>query len=169
MIRKNLSVFILTMMLANSVFANAEPPQNATVKKNVINPIKKIIVYGDVDVILLSGIEKDVTVNGNNKVVEKVKLVYQHENLEVVAPLFLNNNNRPVVRIPANNLTQLEINGNGRIYSETLLNNTVLNVYINGLCDVHLRSHGKINVYASPEFELKFKRNETGKFQNSIK
>ncbi len=92
---------MLTTVLANPVLANTEPHHSnqTPVKKVKSNFIKKIVIHGDVDVILISGEATGVTIDGNKKVVEKVKLVYQHDNLEILAPHYLHSENNPVIRI----------------------------------------------------------------------
>jgi hypothetical protein len=97
-----------------------------------------------------------------------VKLVYQHDNLEILEPQYLHNENNPVIRIPAKGLVQLEVNGNGLVCSETILNNAKPDVFINGLCYIKLSSNGKIKVHASPNYELKYSKNKIVKFSNNI-
>jgi hypothetical protein len=169
MIKKILAASMLSLILANSVFANTKSintdPRPLKVNSNTL--IKKIAIYGNVDVMLVPGEGSDVSINGTKNGAEKIKLIYQHDRLEIVAPHF-ENENKTVVLIPAKDLVRLEINGNANIYSEATLLNGKLDIYLNGLCNINLRSHGKIKVHASPDYKLTFTKNEVAKIKKEL-
>jgi hypothetical protein len=154
------AVVLLSAATATPVFAGTGIRSNYYNNREIKPeaPVKKIIINGNVDVILTADVTSGISIDGKAGVTAGIKLLYQENELEVIAA-DQGSKKKHVVRIPVQQLQLIEINGDGKIYSESYIASANLEIIINGACHVNIRSTGNITVKASPEYELTYTKN----------
>lgn len=168
MFKQLFAALVLTTVMVNPGFAHDGDKKDRVIRKVEMNtPVNKIIIVGSAEVILTNDVVNEVAIEGKADFANAVKLVNKNGQLTIVSRLYYGGSN-PVIRIPVKQLEALEIHGDGKVSAESILRSAQLNVFINGSCQLSLRSTGNIVVDAAEEYELKFIKNEKVNFVNTL-
>lgn len=148
--------FILSLAisaLSISAFASTGMKPDFKAGKALVAPYKRLVVYGNLKVILVSADEKHVAIpeqTGQSKVnalYSKNELVIDGSAVDELSPV--------TVRVPVNQLEFLEINGSATVVSENTLNLNHLTVSMQGEGKIDIRNTGSIQVKSDNGIQFK--------------
>jgi Putative auto-transporter adhesin, head GIN domain len=119
----------------------------------------KMVINGDVNIILTSNITGMASIEGKPEDVKKVKIINRY-GLLTIEYCKSKTGGKPLITIPVYALKFLEVNGDGSIYSNSVLFADKLGIRINGDCEVAVRASGDISVTAADGYELFYSKKE---------
>ena len=148
--------FILTLALSAigfGAYASTGMRPDFKARKAVAAPYKRLVVYGNLKVILVNAEEKTVAIQemiGQSKVnalYSKNELVIDGSAVDEFSPVS--------VRVPVNQLEFLEINGSATVISENTLNLNHLTVSMKGEGKIDIKNTGSIQVKSDNDIQFK--------------
>lgn len=148
--------FILTLALSSlglGAFASTGMKPDFKAGKATAAPYKRLVVYGNLKVILVNAEEKQVAIQemvGQSKVnalYSKNELVIDGSAVDEFSPV--------TVRVPVNQLEFLEINGSATVVSENTLNLNHLTVSMLGEGKIDIKNNGSIQVKSDNGIQFK--------------
>jgi hypothetical protein len=122
-------------------------------KIDVNTTYQRLIIKGDVDVVITSNDQPGVRVEGDAEVVKTVQVTNSNGALEVTS-LQAGKKAKLVVYVPESQLHTIEINGNGLVGSDHTMQVKSLDVVVNGACTLKLKAKAPISISESSEYEF---------------
>lgn len=148
--------FILSLAisaLSISAFASTGMRPDFKAGKAIAAPYKRLVVYGNLKVILVNADEKQVAIHDQIGQ-SKVNAVYSKNEL-VIDGSAVDELNPVTVRVPVNQLELLEINGSASVYSENTLQLNHLTVFMQGEGKIDIKNTGSIQVKSDNGIQFK--------------
>lgn len=148
--------FILTLALSAigfGAYASTGMRPDFKAGKAVAAPYKRLVVYGNLKVILVNAEERQVAIQhliGQSKVnalYSKNELVIDGSDVDELSPV--------TVRVPVNQLEFLEINGSATVISEHTLHLNHLTVSMQGEGKIDIKNTGSIQVKSDNGIQFK--------------
>ncbi|HEX4877341.1 MAG TPA: DUF2807 domain-containing protein [Chitinophagaceae bacterium] len=144
-----LVMFTMVMAAYSKNIAQNPPVMKINLEKNFYY----LEVNDHISVVLTNETGGEIVIDGDRVLARKVRAVVKKNRLYI----WLAGNSRGetvTVYVPALLLKQVVINGDSRINTATTLNNSALDIVVNGACRLNLRSRGKIAISGTNEFEF---------------
>jgi hypothetical protein len=162
------TVFIAAICL-NPVFASAVKGEEPVVTGYIQfkKSIKKIIINVDADVLFTKNESSELLIE--EKAGSFISFIVHKVNgfLEIKSREYYSGK-KPLICIPAQYLETLEMHGNYSINSVAVFKAAELNMFINGDCKIHMRSLGKVNIEAAPDYTPSYAQNTVMKTDTSL-
>lgn len=155
---------LVTLVLMISVFTTAFAGKNketlapSSQKISVNDEIKKIVVEGNVDVVLFEDSKAAIYLFGDTKTTS----VSQHNGVLTVKNSSLRGE-KTLVYVPVNGIKEIEVKDNAKVSSAGPLTTGDLTVYVNGDCNINLKATGKINLVEGEAVEMIVEKNRSVK------
>jgi len=165
--KKNLLIvaaLLISVFTAAVAHANTTEPRVAKSEKTT-SPFYKIVVNANVDVVLVQeNAERKAWIEGDEALIGDLGVAVKNGVLTVTARKpFMSYRGKVQVTIAVQEIESLEINANAGIASIEPLNSPNLAVKVNGFCDLHLKSTGKIVMEAEDGYLIKYENKSTNK------
>ena len=140
--------FLATLTLLTAVVATASAEKNkvlSTASRTVTvqQQAKKLVVEGNVDVVLFENNSSTISIFGNEK---NIQVTVVTEKNGVVTISNKKQGEKTLVYVPVKNISSIEADGNAKITSGTVLNSKEIILVANGDCNINIISSGKIEV-----------------------
>ena len=156
--RPSLIKFIFPLLLLLCSFKPAENNQlqkSSIVKKElkISGNFKKIRLEGNVSVVLTNDPAGTIIIEGKEKLVNKVRAVFENNTLIVV----VNPNHwfpKLTIYLSAKTLQSLQLNGDGNISSIDFIQSDNLHISLNGDIKVKVKTMGQLSFDAPDDIEL---------------
>lgn len=148
--------FILSLAIATfslSSFASTGMKPDFKAGKSIAAPYKRLVVYGNLKVILVNADEKQVSIHDQigqtkvNALYSKNELIIDGSAVDEFSPV--------TVRVPVNQLELLEINGIASVISENTLQLNHLTVSMQGEGKIDIKNTGSIKVKSDNGIQFK--------------
>jgi hypothetical protein len=150
---KNLFLsFALTAICFSAVASNGMKP-NFKAGKAMAAPYKRLVVYGNLKVVLVSADQQHVFIAPQSESA-KVNTIYSKNEL-VLDGSSISELGQVTVRVPVNQLELLEIIGNATVLSENTLNISNLVVSMQGEGKIDIKNTGSIKVKSDAGYQFK--------------
>jgi hypothetical protein len=147
------------LMIVNAIAGGGKEKKSYVRTIEINNAITKIIISGNVEVALTEDKQSNITIEGKREIAEQVRVVNEKGQLQIFAKSS-SGKNRPKVTIPVSHLKTLVVRGEAFVYSSAMLHSDKINVLVDGLCTISLKSTGSIVVESTDEYYLKYSRNQ---------
>jgi hypothetical protein len=126
----------------------------------VTEAFHSMVVYDDIDVILVEDASSTISIQGRTKCAAAVKAEVKDGQLVLSAchhPL----RGRLLVQVTVQQLRTLTVRGASEIYSMGMLNSPRLDVHIEGACRVHVKNRGRVYVAHDAAHEPEYVKTRT--------
>lgn len=150
---KNLFLSFALSALCFSAFASTGLKPTFKAGKAMSAPYKKLVVYGNLKVILVSADQQHVSIAPQAESA-KVNTIYSKNEL-VLDGSSVSELGQVTVRVPVNQLELLEIVGNATVLSESTLNINNLIVSMQGEGKLNIKNTGSIKVKSDNGYHFK--------------
>ena len=161
-------MFLLLLALVVASYAQTADNANYVVSEIAVSSFRKLVINANVDVVLVQNDTlRKVYVEGNPKLVPGIAITVEDGTLTIASAKNTNYRGKVQVNITVQELWKIEINADAGIVSFDPLHSPKLYVNINGFCDLHLKSNGKIYVDAEDGYWIKY-QNKSAKKSNVI-
>jgi hypothetical protein len=147
-----LSVILAVLAGISSVHAvhPSNPDENGSDTK-----ITSLVINVSATIVLVDD-SKPVRVGGNEKFLSNVTFKQVGNKLVIDALKDRDFKNKGVIYVPASQLKYIEINSSANVSTESALSVPVLDVMINGECNILIANKGKCNIKDSQDFEAQY-------------
>ena len=112
-----------------------------------------LIVENDLSVVLTESSSNEIIIEGSEHAIKTLIVNVEDGKLNLSSLPFASHAG-VTVYVPAAFLSKVNLYGNSRLSSSSVLNNARLHVLIAGEAKVHLRSNGKVTVEGTPDFDF---------------
>ncbi|MFT3933206.1 MAG: DUF2807 domain-containing protein [Chitinophagaceae bacterium] len=155
------TLLMLPMLLIMAVAAQAQPAEkfNYAVSEVSVSSFNKLVVNANVDVVLVQNDSlKKAYIEGDEKLVPEISITVS-DGVMTIASSHKQTSYRGKVQVnvTVQELQKLEINADAGVVSFDALHSPKLFVNINGFCDLHLKSNGKIFLDADEDYWIKYR------------
>ncbi len=160
---------LVTLVLMISVFTSAfaEKDSNtfapASKKISVKKEVTKIVVEGNVDVVLFENEGAAIYMFGNTSTTS----VSENDGVLTVRNS-KTTGEKTLVYVPVKNVQEIEAKGNAKVSSAVPLNTKELTVYVNGDCHIDLKATGKINLVEGELTEMIVEKFKSSKGRETV-
>jgi len=113
-----------------------------------------LVVDDNITIVLTNETGSEITVSGDQSQVKKIRAAVKKGSLYIWQPGG-DKGEKVTVTIPAKQLRQVIVNGESYISTAATLDNTGLEVIVNGACKLVLHSRGNIDVTGTSDYEFK--------------
>lgn len=154
--------FIVALLLAAVVTGQAQIADNTgyVLSELAISPFQKIVVNANIDVVLVQNDTlKKAYIEGDERWVPEISVTVSNAVLTITSRKQISYRGKVQVTVSVKELAKLEINADAGIVSFSPLHSPSIAVFINGYCDLHLKSTGKILVQAGEGYEIRDRKN----------
>ena len=128
-----------------------------------VSNFQKIVVNAHIDVVLVQNDTlKKAYIEGDENLVPEVSITVSNGVMTVASRRQVSYRGKVQVTIAIKALTKLEINADAGVVSFSPLHSPRITVDINGYCDLHLKSTGKIYVRAEEGYAVKYLNGPSG-------
>jgi hypothetical protein len=144
-------LLLIVTISATAVAATKKDPRQPVTKEiKIKQPFQKLLVNGNVDVILFEDSSSSITViGGSDKEIKAVEI--KELNGVLTIDCRKSTGKRIQVVVPVHGLSAIEAGGASRVSAVTTLQSPELTLLINNDCEIGVRSTGKINVVEGNE------------------
>jgi hypothetical protein len=165
--KKNLLIataLIISVFTAGIAYAGTLEPGVAKLERTT-SPFYKIVVNANVDVVLVQeSSARKAWIEGDEALIGDLGVAVKNGVLTVTARKpFMSYRGKVQVTIAVQEIELLEINANAGIATIEPLNSPKLAVKLNGFCDVHLKSTGKIVMEAEDGYSIRYENKSANK------
>lgn len=156
-------MFLLLLGLVVASYAQTTGDANFALSEVAISSFQKITVNSNIDVVLVQNDTlKKAYVEGDERMVPQISLTVNKGILTISSRGQASYRGKVQVTIPVKQLSTLEINADAGVVTFAPLHTPKLQVSINGICDLHLKSTGKILFDAEQGYHIKYKSGNAG-------
>lgn len=156
--KKSIFSSMVLLCLFGSVVANdVKNPVSKQVK--LVSSFDKLIVQGDLEVILVTDPSSVITVDGSAADIAGITIQTRNNRL-VISESRAHKEGKVVIRIPVQQLKAVDIHGNASLRSAGILDVKTLNVFLNGDCNISLEVAGAVSVTHSGECAIEYYNNK---------
>jgi len=156
-------MFLLLLVMVVASYAQRAGDGRYAISELAVSSFERIAVNANIDVVLVQNDTlKKGYIEGDENYVSQVSVTVNNGTLTISAREHKSYRGKVQVTIAVKNLSELEINADAGVASFDTLRSPKLFVSINGLCDVHLKSTGKILFDAEDGYWIKY-RYDSGK------
>ena len=161
-------MFLLLLALVVASYAQTADNTSYTVSEIAASAFRKLVVNANVDVVLVQNDTlRKAYVEGDPNLVPGISITVADGTMIIASSKNINYRGKVQVNIAVQELWKIEINANAGIVSFDQLHSPKLYVSINGFCDLHLKSNGKIFLDAEDGYWIKY-QNKSKKKSNVI-
>ena len=155
--KKILAMLLFAAGITGTTYAQ-DTKENQFVNKKVVleQEVYNLVVNDDISVVFTDEFRKEITIEGRDSEVKKVTLTEQNGILEISAPASFLTKKKVVVYVPARGLRSVTINGASVVHSYDKIQNPHINVFVNGSCQIRIKTYGKIKVINSDEYSYTY-------------
>ena len=155
--KKFLTMLLVAAGITSVTYAQDTKDEEFVNKKIVLEQeVYNLVVNDDVNVIFTDDSGKEMVIEGRSSEVKKIVLTEQNGVLEISAPTTFLQKKKAIVYIPARGLRSVTVNGASVIYSYDKIQNPHINVFVNGSCQIRIKTYGKIKVINSDEYSYTY-------------
>lgn len=142
--------FLAIVVSVLSVSAQSE-------KKLVVNAgnLEHIIIANDMNVILMPGTVKDRSISMDANAAAKLDFKFSN-NTMMISPV-RPSKEKLTLQLYVNDLKTVTVGNNTVVKTEGILNSAKLDVYVEGVARIHLKSKGSIKAHSLDDAEIKVK------------
>jgi len=148
------SLFALLFSMISTCFATPAGIKPPVITISFGQSFTGLVVDDNITVVLTNETGSEITVSGDQLQVKKLRAAVKKGTLYVWQPGD-DKGEKLTVYVPARMLRNIIVNGESQISTATTLDNTRLEVIVNGACKLALRSRGTIDVTGSSDYEFK--------------
>ncbi len=153
--KQKLSFFMLLLLAVIS--GQAADESHYAISELAVSSFQKIVVNAHIDVVLVQNDTlKKAYIEGDENLVPEVSITVSNGVMTVASRRQVSYRGKVQVTIAVKELTKLEINADAGVVSFSPLHSPKIAVDINGYCDLHLKSTGKIYVRAEEGYSVKY-------------
>jgi Putative auto-transporter adhesin, head GIN domain len=121
-----------------------------------ISSFRKIVVNAHIDVVLVQNDTlKKAYIEGEEALVPEISVTVSQGVMTIASGREISYRGKVQITVPVKELSALDINADAGIVSFAPLQTAKLMVNVNGYCDLHLKSTGKVYLSASEEYSIK--------------
>jgi hypothetical protein len=153
--KKAIIAAVILVMMVPASFAMKSPQPVIEVKDP--KAIRLIEINADVVVVLGQFGNNTAVVEGDDQFMEYITIRHVGSKLVINALKRRNFKDKGVIYISAEHLAEIQINSEAYVQSSGALNVPMLNVMINGACQVMLANTGNLNFVPSNHFDIEYK------------
>ena len=160
--KKNLGLmFLLLLTMVVASYAQTAGDTNYALSELAVSPFQKIVVNSNVDVVLVQNDTlKKAYIEGDEKLVPEIAITVNNGTLTISSRENVSYRGKVQVTIAVKQLLNLAINADASVVAFDALQTPKLQVSINGICDLHLKSTGKILFDAETGYRLRYKNTQ---------
>ena len=153
--------FLATLVLLVTVVATASAEKKKTLSTasrmvTVQQHSKKLVVEGNVDVVLYENNSSTVSIFGYENNIQGTTVTEKNGVLTISNK---NDGEKTLVYVPVKNISAIEATGNAKITSATVLNSKEITLVANGDCNIHITTSGRIEVINGEGTEIVVEKN----------
>lgn len=153
-------MFLLVLALVVASYAQPSNESNYAISELAVSSFQKIVINTNVDVVLVQNDTlRKAYLEGDEQLVPQIALTVSKGVLTIASREHSSYRGKVQVTIAVKQLSSLEVNADAGVVTFDALHSPKLQVSINGVCDLHLKSNGKILFDAEEGFHLKYKYN----------
>ena len=153
-------MFLLLLAVVIASYAQRAGDTSYALSELAVSSFERIVVNANVDVVLVQNDTlKKAYIEGDEQYVSQVSVTVNNGTLTIAAREHKSYRGKVQVTIAVKQLAGLEINADAGVASIDTLRSPKLFVNINGLCDIHLKSTGKILFDAEDGYWIKYRYN----------
>ena len=154
--------FMLLVLAVVSGQARAGGEAPYAISELAVSAFHKIVVNAPIDVVLVQNDTlKKAYIEGDEDMVPEVSITVSNGVMTIASRRQVSYRGKVQVTIAVKELTTLEINADAGVVSFSPLHSPKIMVDINGICDLHLKSTGKIFVKAAEGYDIKYHRHSS--------
>ena len=155
--KQKLCFFMLLLLAAISGQGQAADNTSYAISELAVSSFQKIVVNAHIDVVLVQNDTlKKAYIEGDENLVPEVSITVINGVMTVASRRQVSYRGKVQVTIAVKALTKLEINADAGVVSFSPLHSPKIAVDINGYCDLHLKSTGKIYIRAEEGYLIKY-------------
>ena len=155
--KKFLAMLLFAAGITGTTFAQDVKDEEFVNKKVVFEQaVYNLVVNDDVSIVFTDEAGMEITIEGRASDVKKVTLAEQNGTLEISASASFLQKRKAVVYVPARGLRSVTVNGASVIYSYDKIQNPHMNVFVNGDCQLRIKTYGKVKVINSDEYSFSY-------------
>jgi len=160
---------LVTLVLMISVFTTAFAEKNSSStncsrKIFVDDQIKKIVVEGSVDVVLFEDNGSAIYMFGNTGTTSVTE-----KNGVLTVKNTQKTGEKTLVYVPVTDIREIEVNDNAKVSSAGPLISGSLTVYVNGNCNVDLKSTGNVTLVEGESTEMVVEKFKSTKGRDTVR
>lgn len=144
----------LITSLGTALATGKESKEPASYKIQLEKRFTSLQIDNDINVVLTNSTSNEIVVEGNMPDIKSVAATVADGRLSLWMT-GAKRGNTVTVYVPASMLDFISVNGESQLSTNTVLSNPKLEVEVNGLCKIHIRSVGKVYVSNLSEYEFK--------------
>ena len=150
-------MFLLLLAMVVASYAQNAGDANYAVSELAVSSFDKIAVNASIDVVLVQNDTlKKAFIEGDERYVPQISVTVNNGTLTISSRGRNSYRGKVQVTIAVKHLSGLEINADAGVVSFDTLHSPKIAVSINGLCDLHLKSTGKILFDAEDGYWIKY-------------
>ena len=148
-------MLLVLAAVAGQVRAAGDSPY--AISELAVSSFQKIVVNAHIDVVLVQNDTlKKAYIEGDENLVPEVSITVSNGVMTIASRRQVSYRGKVQVTIAVKELATLEINADAGVVSFSPLHSRKIMVDINGVCDLHLKSNGKIFVKAAEGYDIKY-------------
>ena len=156
-IMKKIIIAASMLVCVLSSFASGKEPGSKIREWAIPMGYHSVYVSDDIELVLVEDIASTISIQGVEKYVDNVSLEVRNGELRITSKNDYNKN-KVVIYVPVQKLTKLTVVGNSTISSMGVLDTRKLNLRVEGLCKIKLKTNGEINVETNEHYDFNMKR-----------
>ena len=155
------TMLALLVLLSGSAAAQKKDASSKLVTREIkiAAPFSKLVVEGNVDVLIFEDATTVADVKGKQKTVECVKFTQKDGMLTITASRV--NGKNPIVYLPVQHLAEIEAWKDATVTGTTVLQSTDLTLSLNDDCKISVTTIGKIKLLEGPETRMVVLKNSS--------
>jgi len=163
--RQIVTMFAL-LVLSGSAVAKEKSDGPDVISVKITAPFQKLVVEGNVEVLLFENSLTFANVQGEKKSIDAVEFTQKDGVLTITAPS--NGGDKAVVYLPVQHITMIEAWKDATVTSNTVLNSSDLTILLNDDCKVSVTATGKIKLLEGEETTMVVLKNVIKPINNSL-
>lgn len=161
-------LFFLLLAIVVASYAQGGDNSNYAVSEMAVSSFQKLVVNANVDVVLVQNDTlRKAYVEGDPQLVPEISVTVSNGVMTIASRKQITYRGKVQVNVTVKELSAIEINADAGVVTFDPLHSPKLSVSVNGYCDLHLKSTGKIFLEAEDGYWIKY-QNKSGKKSDVI-
>ncbi|NII24675.1 hypothetical protein HB364_06280 [Pseudoflavitalea sp. X16] len=152
---KKFALSFVLLSLSFGAHVMAGEGKNVSRQVKVAAPFNRLIIQGDVEIVLVNDPSSFITIHGDVTDVDDV-VIKNHNGRLIVSSKQQSHGKKMVIRIPFQQLKAIGMYGDVDLRSEDTLKTDALKVFMDGACKVSLTVEGTVSITHSDECEIEY-------------
>ncbi|HEY0750823.1 MAG TPA: DUF2807 domain-containing protein [Chitinophagaceae bacterium] len=146
-------LFTLLFPVSSSLTTSSQQP----VEEKNMQTITSLVINANVTVVLVNAYSQPVRIGGNDLFLLNVVLKQTGRKLVIESNKKRDLRNKGIIYIPAAGLEYIEINSAAAVRSANFLKIPLLEIRVNGECQVDISNLGQLKIKEGPDHEIRYK------------